>query len=59
MIDVVNPVPVARAAWPTAAGRAGATVVLLETSVPDQGEHRRRVGTRVPDLPAACAEAAS
>ena len=51
VIDAVNPVPEARAAWATTARRAQADVVGLETSVPDEDEHRRRVEARLPDMP--------
>jgi predicted kinase len=51
VVDAVNPVPVARAGWRDAAGRGGADLVLVETTVPDPAEHRRRVEQRAPDLP--------
>ena len=47
VVDAVNPVPEARAGWPQL---AGAALVVLETVVPDEGEHRRRVEQRRPDL---------
>lgn len=51
VIDAVNPVPEARAAWGTAAGRAQAVLVKLETYLRDEDEHKRRVEARLPDMP--------
>lgn len=51
VVDAVNPVPEARAAWATTARRVRAEQVLLETSVLDVEEHRRRVEARLPDMP--------
>lgn len=51
VVDAVNPVAEARASWHEAAARAGARLVLVETVLPDLGEHRRRVESRTADLP--------
>lgn len=53
VIDAVNPVPEARAGWHRLTGRLTTRprVVVLETVVADQAEHRRRVEQRRPDLP--------
>ena len=48
IIDAVNPVPEARAGWRTLADDA--RLVVLETTLSDPGEHRRRVTARRPDL---------
>ena len=51
VVDAVNPVPEARTSWLAAAGRAEARLVIVETVLPDQEEHRRRVESRVVDIP--------
>lgn len=51
VVDAVNPVPEARTSWREAAGRAGAWLVNVETVLPDQEEHRRRVESRLADIP--------
>jgi predicted kinase len=51
VIDAVNPVPEARAGWPVAARRGHAPMVMLETLLSDEREHKRRVEARVPDMP--------
>lgn len=51
VVDAVSPVPEARASWRDAAGRAGVTLVSVETVLPDPDEHRRRVETRLADIP--------
>jgi predicted kinase len=48
VVDAVNPVPEARAGWRSLAQVA--RLAFLETVVPDEHEHRRRVDTRRPDL---------
>lgn len=48
VVDAVNPVPEARAGWRTLDDRA--RLAVLETVLPDQAEHRRRVADRRPDL---------
>lgn len=48
VVDAVNPVPEARAGWHPLAQIA--RLVLLETVIADQSEHRRRVTARRPDL---------
>lgn len=50
-MDLVNPLPVTRAMWPALASETGARLVVFECVLPDVGEHRRRVESRVPDLP--------
>jgi predicted kinase len=49
--DCVNPVPETREAWRAVAERAGARLVEVEVVCSDAAEHRRRVETRVTDLP--------
>ncbi len=51
VVDAVNPVPEARQGWQETAARAGARLVVLETSLSDEAEHRRRVETRAADIP--------
>ena len=51
VVDAVNPVAEARASWREAAERAGARLVDVETVLPDREEHRRRVESRVADIP--------
>lgn len=51
VVDAVHPVPEARHGWPQTAVRAGARLVVLETSLTDEAEHRRRVETRTADIP--------
>jgi predicted kinase len=46
--DAVNPVPEARAGWLPLAQLA--RLVVFETVIADESEHRRRVTTRRPDL---------
>ncbi|MDO5495347.1 MAG: AAA family ATPase [bacterium] len=50
VVDLVNPIPITRRMWPDLAGSAGATLAVFECHVPDEGEHRRRVEERAPDL---------
>lgn len=50
VVDAVNPVPKARAGWRDLAARCEARLVVLETVLTDQAEHRRRVSLRQPDL---------
>lgn len=52
VVDAVNPVPEARASWRAHAQKA--RLVFLETVVPDEAEHRRRVDARRPDLVGLC-----
>jgi predicted kinase len=49
--DAVNPVAEARVGWRGLATETGARHVVIETYCPDEAEHRRRVDTRVADLP--------
>ena len=51
VVDAVNPVPESRRSWQEAAGRAQVRLVNVETVVPDEEEHRRRVDCRVADIP--------
>lgn len=51
VVDAVNPVPEARQGWAATADRAAARLVVLETSLVDEDEHRRRVETRTADIP--------
>jgi predicted kinase len=51
VVDAVNPVPEARGSWREAAGRAGAPLLNIETALPDPEEHRRRVDSRLADIP--------
>jgi len=48
--DAVNPVPEARAGWRDLAARTRTRMVVFETGIPDEEEHRRRVTARRPDL---------
>jgi predicted kinase len=50
VVDAVNGVPEARAAWPELASEAGVPLAVVEVSLNDQAEHRRRVEQRVSDL---------
>jgi predicted kinase len=50
VVDAVNPVPEARAGWRDLAARLGSGLVVFETVVPDEDEHRRRVTSRTADL---------
>jgi predicted kinase len=49
--DAVNPVTEARHGWRDLAATVGADHVVIETVCSDRAEHRRRVETRVSDLP--------
>ncbi|HEX5108788.1 MAG TPA: AAA family ATPase [Vicinamibacterales bacterium] len=49
--DSVNPWPMTRDAWVSAAKRAGADWREIEIVCSDAREHRRRVETRVADIP--------
>lgn len=49
--DCVNPIPETRGAWRAVAEAAGAALVEVEVLCSDPVEHRRRVETRVTDLP--------
>lgn len=51
IVDAVNPVPEARAGWRSTAHAAGARLIVIETSLTDEREHRRRVESRTPDIP--------
>jgi predicted kinase len=50
VVDAVNGVPEARVAWPALAARLGVPLALVEVSLDDEAEHRRRVEQRVSDL---------
>jgi len=49
--DCVNPWPVTRAAWRAVAARAGVRAVEVEVVCSDLDEHRRRVESRMADIP--------
>jgi predicted kinase len=49
--DSVNPWPLTRAEWRSAADRAGAAAVEVELVCSDRVEHRRRVEAREADIP--------
>ena len=49
--DSVNPLPITRTAWRDAAARAGKRTVEVEIVCSEPGEHRRRVESRVADIP--------
>jgi predicted kinase len=51
VVDAVCPVPESRAPWSTTAEEAGGRLIMLETSLTDPVEHRRRVSERRPDMP--------
>ena len=51
IIDAVCPIPEARTGWADTAAGADARLLMIETALADQDEHRRRVVERVPDLP--------
>ena len=49
--DCVNPWPLTRAAWRAVAERAGVRAIEVEVVCSDVDEHRRRVESRVADIP--------
>jgi predicted kinase len=49
--DSVNPLAVTRDAWVAVAARAGVPVIEIEVVCSDSAEHRRRVETRVTEVP--------
>jgi predicted kinase len=49
--DCVNPVAASRAAWRAVAEKASVRLVNIEVLCSDVAEHRRRVATRVSDIP--------
>ena len=49
--DSVNPIELTRQAWHAAAARSGQPAVDVEVICSDPAEHRRRVETRVSDIP--------
>ena len=49
--DSVNPIHLTRDAWLEVAKRANAKAIEIEISCSDSYEHRRRVETRVADIP--------
>jgi predicted kinase len=49
--DAVNPVGEARVGWRNLAASVNCGHLVIETMCPDSAEHRRRVETRVSDLP--------
>jgi predicted kinase len=50
VVDAVNRVPEARAGWRDLALKTRARLVVFETVIHDEEEHRRRVIARKPDL---------
>lgn len=50
VVDAVNPVAVARQGWRDLARAAGVPLHLVEVTLADTEEHRRRVDQRRPDL---------
>ncbi|MGD7789387.1 AAA family ATPase [Propionibacteriaceae bacterium Y1700] len=51
VVDAVNPVPEARRGWRSLADDHDTPITMIETVLPDESEHRRRVEERRPDLP--------
>jgi predicted kinase len=51
VVDAVNSVGAARAGWLHLAGECGAWLRFVRVVLPDADEHRRRVESRVADLP--------
>jgi predicted kinase len=49
--DSVNPLAISRDAWRDVAIRAGVTAIEVEVICSDVDEHRRRIETRVADIP--------
>lgn len=49
--DCVNPISITRNAWLEIANRAGVRALEVEVQCSDAAEHRRRVETRVADIP--------
>ena len=51
IVDCVNPVIESRMAWSETASKAGVRLVNIQVICSDKDEHRRRVETRVVDIP--------
>ena len=51
LADSVNPLRLTRDAWLRVAKRAGVNAVEVEIICSDTDEHRRRIGTRLSDIP--------
>lgn len=51
VVDLVNPLPATRRLWTDLCVELGVGLVVLECEIPDVDEHRRRVESRLPDLP--------
>lgn len=49
--DCVNPITTTRDAWRDVAGRAGVRILEVEVRCSDAAEHRRRVESRMLDVP--------
>ncbi len=49
--DCVNPISITRDAWLQVAGRAGVPAAEIEIVCSSATEHRRRVESRLPDIP--------
>lgn len=50
IVNAVNAVPEARAGWRSTAHAAAAELIVVQTSLTDADEHRRRVENRTPDI---------
>jgi predicted kinase len=50
-VDCVNPLPVTREMWRSAAIETAAELIEIELVCSDLSEHRRRVETRIADIP--------
>jgi len=51
IVDSVNPLAVTRAYWRETAARMAVRLVEIEVVCSDRGQHRRRVESRVADIP--------
>ena len=51
IVDAVNPFEITRNYWREAASRMSVSLVELEVTCSDRGEHRRRVESRASDIP--------
>ncbi|MEP6697355.1 MAG: ATP-binding protein [Pseudonocardiales bacterium] len=51
IVDAVNPVPEARQGWPVLAAEVGVPLRVIEVTLHDAHEHRRRIEHRHSDVP--------
>ncbi|MFV1944236.1 AAA family ATPase [Pseudomonas luteola] len=51
IVDCVNPVTESRMAWSESASKAGVRLVNIQVICSDKHEHRRRIETRLGDIP--------